>query len=232
VFSESEQKALALAFFLAEVSASDHDGGIILDDPVTSLDHRCRSYVARRLVEEASKRQVIVFTHEIGLLLELQERAGLDEVPAKVCTVRRAGDVVGLASSELPWVAQNVKGRTGFLRDRLQSLKKVEQSAGGDEYRLQVKLWYELLREAWERAVEERLLNGVVQRFSRDVQTKRLKGIALTQQLVNDVDAGMSACSAWVHDQAIGLNPSVPSVGDLDKELDRLVTFLEKCGGK
>ena len=39
VLSEGEQRALSLAFFLAEMGAADHDGGIVLDDPV-SHSHR------------------------------------------------------------------------------------------------------------------------------------------------------------------------------------------------
>ncbi|HEX8702868.1 MAG TPA: AAA family ATPase, partial [Myxococcaceae bacterium] len=60
VLSEGEQRALTLAFFLAEVGSGAHDGGIIFDDPVSSLDHERRELVAQRLAKEAAKRQVIV----------------------------------------------------------------------------------------------------------------------------------------------------------------------------
>ena len=46
VLSEGERRAVALAFFLAEVGVSEHGGGVVLDDPVSSLDHARRSYVA------------------------------------------------------------------------------------------------------------------------------------------------------------------------------------------
>ncbi|MEJ7393557.1 AAA family ATPase, partial [Staphylococcus saprophyticus] len=63
--SEGEQKALSLAFFLAEISSMDNTGGIILDDPVSSFDQGRREYVAKRLIEEASNRQIVIFTHDI-----------------------------------------------------------------------------------------------------------------------------------------------------------------------
>ena len=66
VLSEGEQRGLALACFLAELEEIGRDHGIIVDDPVSSLDHACMQSVARRLAEEAAKgRQVIVFTHNI-----------------------------------------------------------------------------------------------------------------------------------------------------------------------
>ena len=66
VLSEGEQRGLALACFLAELDEIGRDHGIIVDDPVSSLDHSRMQSVARRLAEEAAKgRQVIVFTHNI-----------------------------------------------------------------------------------------------------------------------------------------------------------------------
>ncbi len=75
LLSEGEQRAVALASFLAEVGLSDSTGGIIFDDPVSSLDHRRRERVAARLVGEAARRQVIVFTHDIYFLCILAEEA-------------------------------------------------------------------------------------------------------------------------------------------------------------
>lgn len=73
--------AAPLSFFLAEVAASGSDGGIIVDDPVSSLDDERRSYIARRLVAEAANRQVVVLTHDLPFMLDLidqAEEAGLE----------------------------------------------------------------------------------------------------------------------------------------------------------
>lgn len=53
ILSEGEQRALALACFLAEVA--DGGAGIIIDDPVSSLDHQRVRRVAQRLVLEAAQ---------------------------------------------------------------------------------------------------------------------------------------------------------------------------------
>lgn len=59
ILSEGEQKAVGLAMFFAEISDGNYP--IILDDPVTSLDHEIASMVAQRLLN--FNNQVIVFCH-------------------------------------------------------------------------------------------------------------------------------------------------------------------------
>lgn len=52
VVSEGEGRCVALAAFLAEIGRAEHASAIVFDDPVSSLAHRCRANVARRLVEK------------------------------------------------------------------------------------------------------------------------------------------------------------------------------------
>ena len=68
VLSEGEKRAVALADFLTEVALDENSCGIILDDPVTSLDWEWKEVVAKRLVIEARKRQAIIFTHDLHFL--------------------------------------------------------------------------------------------------------------------------------------------------------------------
>ena len=65
VLSEGEKRAVALADFLTEVALDTGSGGIVLDDPVTSLDLEWSAVIASLLVNEAKKRQVVVFTHNL-----------------------------------------------------------------------------------------------------------------------------------------------------------------------
>jgi energy-coupling factor transporter ATP-binding protein EcfA2 len=75
VLSEGEQRAVALALFLAESSLGRGRGAIVLDDPAALLDRERCEHVARRLVEEAGRRQVIVFTHDLAFVQMLQRAA-------------------------------------------------------------------------------------------------------------------------------------------------------------
>lgn len=66
VLSEGEQRALGIACFFAEMKRVPGTHGIIVDDPVSSLDHQRLRKVAQRLVAEAAAgRQVITFTHHL-----------------------------------------------------------------------------------------------------------------------------------------------------------------------
>jgi len=227
ILSEGEQTVSALADFLTEATLDKNNSGIIFDDPVTSLDHDRRSTIAKRLAEESKERQVIVLTHDIVFLLELQYYAERESVDEKSVSMRKVGGSIGLIKPELPWVAQNVKSRVGYLRNKIVALKKAE-SGDPDEYREQVKSWYGHLRESWERAVEERLFKGVVQRFNRAVQTQKLAQIEVTDALVKEVTDGMSDSSKWLHDMGQGVNPAVPTTTKLEEELKKLDDFITK----
>jgi len=108
-------------------------------------------------------------------------------------------------------------------------LRKVEQEASEDEYIFAAKGWYILLREAWERAVEERLFKGVVERFSRDIQTLKLKDVVVTDDLIEEIERGMTESSNWLHDAAAGLNPTPPDTTKAKNDLGDLVKFTTKC---
>lgn len=228
ILSEGEQTVSALADFLTEAELNKNNSGIIFDDPVSSLDHLRKTIIAKRLVEEAKERQVIVLTHDISFLLDLQTYAENDSVIYAPVSMRKNGDRVGVIKQELPWFALNVKSRVGYLKNELPRLKKLEGS-DQDEYQKEVKGWYEFLREAWERAVEERLFNGVVQRFNHAIQTQRLRKLVITPELIMEVNDGMTESSKWLHDMAPGVNPAVPKSTKLEVDIKLLEDFITKC---
>jgi len=229
ILSEGEQKLLALAFFLAEISALSPDGGIILDDPVSSLDHSRRNYVAKRLVEEAQNRQVILFTHDIVFMNSLQYHMNLSKGNHKTCIIRRTGSIAGISSDSLPWVAQKTSDRVKYLRNQIQELSKLVKENQEDAYQFQAKNWYMLLRESWERAVEELLFNNVIQRFNPGVQTLRLGKLDITQDKLDDIERGMTKSSNWVHDQTVLMNTIPPQIEELEQDLKALDDFQKKC---
>lgn len=228
ILSEGEQTVSALADFLTEAKLDKNNSGIIFDDPVTSLDHDRLSTIAHRLVKEAKERQVVVLTHDVVFLLELQHYAEAEGVDAVSVSIRKSGGSVGLVKPELPWIALDVKKKVAYLRNKLVAVKTAE-TGDPDEYRDQVKLWYTLLRESWERAVEERLFKGVIQRFNKGVQTQRLARVVVTDALIKEVNDNMTESSKWLHDMAAGVNPAVPTTAKLGEELKAIDEFIAKC---
>ena len=75
VLSEGEQKALALADFLAEVTSVPASSPVVFDDPITSMDYRRIHEVCDRILALAGDHQIIVFTHNIWFAAELLSKA-------------------------------------------------------------------------------------------------------------------------------------------------------------
>jgi energy-coupling factor transporter ATP-binding protein EcfA2 len=229
VVSEGEQRCLSIAAFFAELSTADDPSGIVFDDPVSSLDYRWREGVARRLVEEAKTRQVIVFTHDIVFLLLLKqfsEEQGVEQLDQHV---RQLSKGAGVCAEELPWVALPVKKKIGHLKNACQAADKLFRDGHKDAYEKEARYLYGLLREAWERAIEEVLLRGIVERFRPAIQTQHIVTIAdIKEADCKTLDAAMTKCSKWLpgHDQAAAARAEVPEPSDLKADVEALEEWV------
>src|SRR5690606_19070134 len=117
ILSEGERTCVALAGTLAELEATGNNSALVLDAPVTSLDHRNRRRVADRLVEESLRRQVIVFTHDLVFLYFLRSIARDRSIgPTFVAVQRGYRRDHGRAADGLPWAAMRLNERIGQLR--------------------------------------------------------------------------------------------------------------------
>lgn len=228
VLSEGEQRAISIANFLTEVRMDYRNAGIVLDDPVCSLDHKRRSLIVKRLLEESEKRQVVVFTHEITFFMELKTEAEKVGVPFEQETIRNYCNEPGDISPLIPWQGMTVKDRIGKLKNDLQNIVSLYNSGEMDNYYYRAKEWCELLRESWERAVEEILFNDAIQRYNPCVQTQRLKKAPFTQSLYLELEQGMTECSAWCHDQARAINGNIPTADDLKNYIDCYERFCKQ----
>lgn len=230
VLSEGEQRVVALAGFFAEVGLGQHSCPIILDDPVSSLDHRFRARIAIRLVSESKKRQVIIFTHNIAFLLALQEKAGeLDGVYFTAQTVIQHNETAGILNEGLPWHAMPVKARLKYLRTLRDEIKALH---GTDhlKYNKETAFLYALLRETWEAAIEEVVFNKTIVRHGNEVQTLRLKNVSVTTDQYRTIDINMSKCSKWMlgHDKSKELDIHRPDPSEILVDIDALNAFVKE----
>ncbi len=224
VLSEGEQRALALACFLGELGADTFNHGLVIDDPVSSLDHVRIRRVAQRIVAEAAKgKQIIIFTHNLLFYNEVAEAAAQasPQIPvARRIVTKSATEGFGIISeTDEPWIAQKVNQRISRLRERL---KKIEarNDFESDEYRAVAKDFYTDLRETWERLVEEVLLGKVVERFNTDVKTQSLKGVVVDDDDYKKIFWAMKRVSERSgHDMAAARNVPVPKPDDMKADL-------------
>ena len=222
ILSEGEQRAIAIGSFLAELHLDGHRGGIVFDDPVSSLDHHRRKRVARRLVEESKKRQVVVFTHDTVFLGELRdfiEQLGCDHLMHHLEWVNeRPGHV----SQGLPWEHKS------FL-DRLDKHEKAQKSLGknwppypNEEDRKKMRHEYSLLRATIERGIEEIVLNRVVQRYQDEIRFNHLRGVVgFTEDECKEIERLHKSCCDVVdaHDPSSITNAAVPDAKQLGKDI-------------
>lgn len=235
ILSEGEQRAVAIGSFLAEVGMNGGKDGIVFDDPVSSLDHRRRERVAKRLAFEAAQRQVIVFTHDIYFLCLLAEEAKLAGVPVATQSLTRRAEGFGVADPDLPFEGKNASKRIGALKAQHQAIAKLYKDGEEQEHRKQTVEAYFRLRMTWERAVEEVLLREVVLRFRKGVETQRLAGVVVEDDDYAQVNAGMTKCSNYAHDKAFMGGVAIPEPDELLADIMALETWraqIDKRSGE
>lgn len=228
ILSEGEQRAVAIASFLAETNLSPGHGGIILDDPVSSLDHLRRERVARRLVEEGKARQVIIFTHDIYFLCVLMEEAEQQAVPLHTQSLMRKQGGYGFAEPELPFEGRTTSKRIAALRQQQQAIAKLHKDGDQAKFEKETIDAYTKLRMCWERGVEEVLLGNVVLRFRKGIETKRLVGVAVEDEDYAKVTAGMTKCSNYAHDKALIGGTALPEPAELLADIEELEAWRVK----
>ena len=228
VFSEGEQTALGLAGFLTEVHLDESKSAVVFDDPVSSLDAGRRSKVAKRLMDLAAERQVIVFTHEITFVNELLRQAEDYSQVVVPRSIQRSGDRPGKVSDKFPWQAQDIPQRMHELEVDLARMKNERAGMDEDEYTKQVRSWAGNLSETWERALNLEIVNQVVDRGTNQVKPLKLKILPKFDQIDHDVfQNGYTKVSSWAprHDNAPEENFQAPGLDELGSELERLRTW-------
>jgi hypothetical protein len=175
IVSEGEHQCIALAGFLAELATEQCRSAIVFDDPVNSLDHLWRGCFARRLVEEAQDRQVIVFTHDIVFLHDLMSGADDLGVPISLCRVQSNRDHCGLVVDGLPWVAKKTVQRIDQLEKDARATQHHYDAGNEEQYEAEICSVYDGLRATVERAVEEWVFRGVVVRHRDYINLKDLR---------------------------------------------------------
>lgn len=223
ILSEGEQRAIAIASFLAEVNVGKGPGGIVFDDPVSSLDHQRRSNVAQRLVHESAKRQVIVFTHDLYFMCLIEKLARQAQIPYAMSSLRRTAAGFGVTVDGVPFDGSPVKARVKTLRTMQGECLVMHKTGDIDAAAEKVRTAYGVLRMAWERGVEELLLNGVIWRFDAGVSTQALREVAVEDSDYQTIYAAMSKCSSHAaHDGAAIAQVAAPHPDELDADIEKL----------
>ncbi len=230
VLSEGEKTCVALAVFLTELATAQHHSTLVFDDPVSSLDHRWRRQVAKRLVDEITIRQIIVFTHDLVFVNDLIDLATAKGQEAVFLTVSREEQGPGVVAEGLPWIAASIEDRLDKLGKEARASKPHFEANRDAQYASAAVQFYGRLRATWERAIEEVVFFKIIRRHRDYIDTKHLKKVSvLTEADCDSFRAGFKKCSDIVeaHDPSIGRNAAPPPPDELLADLKSLEDWVK-----
>lgn len=226
VLSEGEQRAVALADFLTEVALDDGSTGVILDDPVSSLDFEWKETIASHLVTQAKHRQVVVFTHDLHFLYCLKKQVEQQGVALDAHRIDRRRGIPGWVSLDnSPMSEKEHRKPTKAQRFYEQANRSVISS---DECDLLVEAGLGALRTCYEAFVMFDLFNGVIQRFDDQIRIQSLKAVAADPAMCEQVAHKHAQLSRYIgahlhSDTSLGQKPTPEMLHQEIQEFEALV---------
>lgn len=232
VLSEGEQTSLGFVGFLTEAHFDASKSALIFDDPVSSLDHMKRESVARRIVELAKERQVVVFTHDVAFTMLLRKAA--DEIAVPYATrgiEKRRKAEPGYTTEHHPWIAKDAAQRVDKLKQEVAALRRQEKGMPGEDYQRETEKIAGDMSQTWERIISQVIAEPLVDFVSLEVRVGKLRIIGrVTEQDVKTYDDSYGRISAWAsrHDPNPALNYVPPTVEELKSEIDVIEDWLNR----
>ena len=237
VFSEGEQTALGFAAFFTEAHLDGSKSALILDDPVTSLDHIRRGLVAARLAVLAANRQVIMFTHDMAFVADLKREASGGGVSITERSVTRSWPDIrkpGACSNNHPWKVKDVPARLDELRRNLARIKKEGATWDQAMYEDAMAVWAGNLSETWERIFSQEIIGPILAGGGLEVRPMMVKVMARFSDFDHtEFEASYSRVSQWAkrHDKSALVNYVAPNVADLETELGNVSAWFKRVKG-
>ncbi|KAA8713072.1 AAA family ATPase [Morganella psychrotolerans] len=234
VLSEGERRIISLAAFLADVSDRPGSAPFIFDDPISSLDHDFEWHVAKRLVELAKSRQVIILTHRLslfGVIEDLAKKEGdvwKKQHHLSIC-IESYNGVAGQPADQAAWNA-NTRSANNILLEKLSKAFQIGEEHGAEAYRGLAQGICSDFRKLIERSVEEDLLNGIVLRHRRGIQTDgRLQHIpSISLEDCKLIESLMTKYSCFEHSQSTEVPIFIPEFSELQADLTCLKEWREQ----
>jgi hypothetical protein len=232
VLSEGERTALGLAGLFTEIYFDESKSAVVLDDPVSSLSHAKRKIAARRVVDIAKERQVIVFTHDLTFLGYLVVAAENKQVAiTERCIERTGGGTPGHVLDVHPWKAKDAKLRFGDLEKDLARIRKEKNGWGQEEYLRATSEWAGNLSETYERVIRSYVANPLVDRATTEVKPRMFRMVArITGEDNEDFQEGYGIVSEWAkrHDKSEDVNFTPPTTEQMQAELNRAKAWFDR----
>lgn len=230
IASEGEQRCVALAAFLAELSQASHRSALVFDDPVCSLDHQHQALIADRLARECLTRQVIVFTHDCIFLNDMLAAANRQSAPVHTMHLEWRGKSPGYCIEGMPWDWKTPEDRFDKLDKRQRKIARNWNPVPNADNIRAMRACYSWLRATLERIVEKEVFSDVIFRFRAYVDVKKLSQVVgFTQGESDEVQRLIQRCHdvTEAHDPPPGRHPLIPTPADLANDLAAARALLD-----
>lgn len=226
VLSEGEQRAISLADFLTEILLNPNNTGVVFDDPVTSLDHLRKVNIAKRIVELASNKQVIVFTHDLLFVNFLKNFSESLRIGFQCHWIECISNHVGVISNN------NSPATEGDYKTVKKATEAWDASRiAAPEAREQIlKDGFASLRTNYEYFIIFDLFKAVVLRFEERVSVDRLGEVIVspdfTEKVIEKVGLLGRYIEAHLHSDVFGAVK--PTSDNLKNEIDAFLTLKKE----
>jgi energy-coupling factor transporter ATP-binding protein EcfA2 len=228
ILSEGEQKVIALADFISEMQLSEVNRGIIFDDPVNSLDDRRKNDIAIRLVKESTRKQVIVFTHDLIFVSNLITFSEENNIPFLCHWVENRdgnpGQVFLKNSPSYEKEYRNAEPVKKYYSDA----NKVDCPPAQREFL--VRTGFGALRTCYEVLVINGLFKDVVQRYNERVSMEALKDVYFDDTIISELQDSFAQCCRYMegHTHSDKYAYIKPEPVNLNEEIQRYETIRTK----
>jgi ABC-type lipoprotein export system ATPase subunit len=230
ILSEGEFRIVSIAAFLADVEGRGGNAAFVFDDPISSLDQPFEEATTERLVSLAKTRQVIVFTHRLSMIVLLEDAAIKQGIDVNKLSLRSEVWGAGEPEETPIWAKKPESVITGLLGGRLAHARKKLNEEGRSSYEPIAKEMCSEIRIAVERMTEVHLLNDIVHRFRRAVQTQnRIDKLAkIKPEDCKLIDDFMTKYSRYEHSQSHETPIPPPEPDEIEQDLNQLKAWFEE----
>ncbi len=232
ILSEGEHRIIALAAFLADVTGGNNNNAFVFDDPISSLDQQFEEKTVERLIELSKTRQVVIFTHRLSLLGQLNEKSASNKT--QIVGIRSehwgAGEI-----GDTPLFAKKTNSALKNIKnERIARAKKTYNEQGSEAYYPYGKALCSDIRILVERIVELDFLADVIQRYRRAVNTmgKVQKLTKIKKEDCDIVDDFMTRYSCYEHSQPAETPVEIPEPVEIEKDVDKLLEWLTEFNSR
>jgi energy-coupling factor transporter ATP-binding protein EcfA2 len=228
VLSEGEKRAVALADFLTEVALDENSCGVILDDPVTSLDWEWKEVVAKRLVTEARNRQVIIFTHDLHFLYLIKKHADGNDMELASHLITRAGED-GRPGYVYPDGSPATEGDHRSPELAMKYWRRAKEASSPIDQESILESGFSCLRRSYEALIVYDIFGKVVTRFEARISVDRLKEVVADGAILEQVMEKYGGISRFVgHLPTDDSLAHKPSLEILKREIDDYTEIRRK----